>query len=1209
MSTLIDLSRPGAILNTLQRHVETIDTPHILSQLQQLPPSARQPVSFRLFKLEELGEDKVSGYRLAMNNVLATLNGGDYGSLVYILSCREHRVSIYLGVASSSNAMVRQGATILQRAFCSNLRGAVVSELRDDHPELAQLKQAVADSSRLGLVYGVPSLNDPTQPQGTGDEDFQSIERLTDSLLDETWQLVIVADPAPQAAIQDVLHQLYDYASDLSELHKRSEQIGIGTNAQQSRTLGTNSGTSTGTSHTDGTGTSEGASTTRTEGRSTSTTRGTSTTRSSGETVGSNSSRGGSDSTTSGHSSSTTSGTSTTRSSGETVGSNSSRGSSSSTNSGYSTSTSGNASTTRGKGESGGTSNTWGRAESSSRSENQGYSTNTSSTSGEGWSKTYNQGCTQGENWSSGTSRSTNTGESSGRNESRSRSENQGRTQGENWSSGTSRSTNTGESSSRNEGSTDSTNWGNSSTTNTGTNASHSDTRSETTNEGTSDSTTTAAGSNTSRSVTRERVDKRLAELLKHIGESTIERFQIGLGKGMFRSAIYLAAPSNGAYDRLVQGVRSLFQGNRPSTMPLQVRKLGDGGVELGQLLRVRQIPEALPAPLQALDQSVPLDEFHRPSVGIWLNTPELGLLAGLPARELPGLRLRRSVDFALNPPAPARPADSLRLGHMLHHGCELPLALSRADLNKHVFITGVTGAGKTTTCFQLLLASGLPFLVIEPAKTEYRALYEHDDAVEYYVLGREDLGTFRFNPFELVRGESLSSHINVLCGTLQAVFPMEAAMPYIVEEAIIAAYKLRGWDIHSGENDLHDDPWTADAQAWPIFSDVIDQLKPIIKSKGLGQEFEQKYHGSLVARLTNLTAGVKGCILNARRSLSFDKLLDRKVVIELDEFKDEQDKALFMGLFLGRVAECLKQRHRQDPGFRHLTLVEEAHRLLSRPEPGDGGARRSGVEMFANLLAEVRKYGEGLIIADQIPNKLIPDVIKNTNTKIVHRLFAADDRRAMADAMALTDEQRDFLPALQPGDAVVYCGGWHGAVRVQVDRLADTSRPEISEALIAQRNVQQLWDHRHDLLPNLARHSAVSDPQRLSMALRHAAALAQRLIAVVASISARFDSSLNAEEKAALARHRQVFSKRYVQWAQDWPDPVGELPSLLAACWRDCVTSVSLDEVADDQFFGQLGDMLQALGDSETAFLDHLQRLKTVRAHHFISAFKNSGS
>jgi hypothetical protein len=203
-----------------------------------------------------------------------------------------------------------------------------------------------------------------------------------------------------------------------------------------------------------------------------------------------------------------------------------------------------------------------------------------------------------------------------------------------------------------------------------------------------------------------------------------------------------------------------------------------------------------------------------------------------------------------------------------------------------------------------------------------------------------------------------------------------------------------------------------------------------------------------------------------------------------MEEIKDEKDKALLMGLIINRLAECMKQRHRSQPAFQHLTLIEEAHRLLSRPEPGDAESKKMGVEMFANLLAEVRKYGEGLIIADQIPNKLIADVIKNTNTKIVHRLFAADDRKIIGDAIGLSEEQQAFLPLLKPGETIVYCGGWHGAVRVQIEQIAHTDAAEIPEATIKQRGRLQLWEQREKLLPRLAADPLMSTPDHLAQTL-----------------------------------------------------------------------------------------------------------------------------
>jgi len=152
----------------------------------------------------------------------------------------------------------------------------------------------------------------------------------------------------------------------------------------------------------------------------------------------------------------------------------------------------------------------------------------------------------------------------------------------------------------------------------------------------------------------------------------------------------------------------------------------------------------------------------------------------------------------------------------------------------------------------------------------------------------------------------------------------------------------------------------------------------------------------------------------------------------------------------------------------RQLTLIEEAHRLLSRPEPGDKTAALA-VESFANMLAEIRKYGTGLIIADQIPAKLIPDIIKNTHCKIVHRLFAEDDRRAMGEAMMMSEEQRTFLPNLRTGEAVVFCGGWHGPAHAAIHDHAKTDNPHTSDDFNA-RYEQQLWRERARYYPHFCR-------------------------------------------------------------------------------------------------------------------------------------------
>jgi hypothetical protein len=88
---------------------------------------------------------------------------------------------------------------------------------------------------------------------------------------------------------------------------------------------------------------------------------------------------------------------------------------------------------------------------------------------------------------------------------------------------------------------------------------------------------------------------------------------------------------------------------------------------------------------------------------------------------------------------------------------------------------------------------------------------------------------------------------------------------------------------------------------------------------------------------------------------------------------------------------------------------------------------------MFAGLLAEIRAYGEGLIIAEQIPARLVQDVIKNTAVKIVHRLPAADDREAVGATMNATASQSRYLVTLPPGRAAIFSDGMDFPLLVKV--------------------------------------------------------------------------------------------------------------------------------------------------------------------------------
>lgn len=561
-----------------------------------------------------------------------------------------------------------------------------------------------------------------------------------------------------------------------------------------------------------------------------------------------------------------------------------------------------------------------------------------------------------------------------------------------------------------------------------------------------------------SSSMTIELANKKVQELMKYIDEELLERLRTGFSRSLFKTSVYYMAKQPTHANRLKGGILSLFQGDQVSYSPLRARRVSFDPSSQGKSLLGAYQNRYLQTKHASVDtltlMSIP---FRAGSEGLqtYLTAGEVSLLAGLPQKEVPGLPMKEGVNFGLNLKKgnESSPEDGqINLGAMVHQGRKLeeaPFLLSRDSLAKHIFIAGVTGSGKTTTCHRLLQEANTPFLVLEPAKTEYRALLDRFTDLVVFTLGNETTAPFRINPFELVKGEVVSSHIDMVKAAFTSAFPMEASMPQLLEEAIYLCYERLGWDIAGKYETLGD-------RRFPILSDLMGALKEVVKEKGFGGRLESEYTGSLISRLSNLVKGVKGRMLDCQTSTDFDYIVENNVVMEMEELKSPEDKALFMGFILSRLSAVIRYKHKENHGFRHITLVEEAHRLLSKVELGDNGAKKASVETFTDLLAEVRKYGEGMIVVDQIPNKLVPEVLKNTNTKIIHKLLARDDKEAVGDTMLMNDKQKEYLSALEQGHAIVFSEKTDKPVHVVITPVTDTGGREIREEAVAVRFEQQ---------------------------------------------------------------------------------------------------------------------------------------------------------
>ncbi|MCV3402851.1 hypothetical protein L8V85_02625 [Campylobacter sp. IFREMER_LSEM_CL2090] len=687
-------------------------------------------------------------------------------------------------------------------------------------------------------------------------------------------------------------------------------------------------------------------------------------------------------------------------------------------------------------------------------------STNTGTNEGESRSEATNSG----ESKQSGTSESKTFGTSSGSSDNGSSySTNKGSSESKCTTTNSNITITGGKSQtiSKNIGNSESKTTGTNESKTTGTNESKTTGTNESKTTGTNESKTTGTSEGTTESITTttESTNKQMQDWVKYIDEILLPRIDYGKGKGLFTSSMFCFANSKAVLQKLENTIISLFSGESGNKLPLRAFLL-DNGKRL-HAFRNLQLPKIQMNQDDEKISSLFSQSSH--SLGNLISSKELSLIADLPKKEVVGLELNEEVEFGLNYKQFSQ-ENSLVLGKLIQSGniTNKEVSINKFELDKHIFITGVTGSGKTTTCQNILINSNKPFLVIEPAKTEYRILKNIYDDLLIFTLGNDTLSPFRLNPFEFFPHESITSRVDMIKASIEAAFDMEAAIPQIIESAIYECYKDKGWNISTNKNEIYEESaFDEGVYSFPTLQDLIEKIEDVVKTQGFDERLKNDYIGSIKARLNGLLVGSKGFMLNTKRSIDFRKLLDKKVVFELEEIRNGNEKSLVMGFILTNFVEAIKVNFKTSQnkhGLKHILLIEEAHRLLSKYEAGDSLNKKQGVEVFTDMLAEIRKYGECLMIADQIPNKLTPEVLKNTNTKIVHRIFATDDKKAIANTMALEDEQAEFLSKLDIGTAIVFSGGFSKAVAVKINQSSNTTSNELINEEIIQHNIYNFY-------------------------------------------------------------------------------------------------------------------------------------------------------
>lgn len=524
--------------------------------------------------------------------------------------------------------------------------------------------------------------------------------------------------------------------------------------------------------------------------------------------------------------------------------------------------------------------------------------------------------------------------------------------------------------------------------------------------------------------------------------ENTLERINKQLKRidefeslGMYECAAYFLSDNQYAAEVAASTYKALMRGE-------------NSGVEIAAINSWGQFQSEKTAMLAQYVKNFihPVFKYNGPAGNIEV-TPcslvsgnELAIHMGLPRRSVCGLPVIEHADFGKEIVTydGAKCSTGINLGKIFNMGSSgnSKVSLNVNSLAMHTFVTGSTGSGKSNTVYEIIRQLdnfSVNYMVIEPAKGEYKNVFGMRPDVQVYGTNPQYTNLLRINPFKFPKGIHILEHIDRLIEIFNVCWPMYAAMPAVLKDAVLQAYESCGWDLAESQNKYSNN-------LFPTFADLLNELVAVIQGSAYSEEVKSNYTGSLVTRIKSLTNGLNGQIF-AADEINNSELFDKKVIVDISRVGSTETKSLIMGILIMRLSEHrMSTCNDMNVPLRHVTVLEEAHNILKRTstEQSTEGANVTGksVEMLSNAIAEMRTFGEGFIIADQSPSAVDISAIRNTNTKIIMRLPDEQDRRLAGKSAGLKDNQLDEIAKLPKGVAVVYQNDWLEPVLCKIEKF-----------------------------------------------------------------------------------------------------------------------------------------------------------------------------
>lgn len=357
--------------------------------------------------------------------------------------------------------------------------------------------------------------------------------------------------------------------------------------------------------------------------------------------------------------------------------------------------------------------------------------------------------------------------------------------------------------------------------------------------------------------------------------------------------------------------------------------------------------------------------------------------------------------------------AGDITVGKLRSSQNEDTIGFSLKDLAKHMLIVGTPGSGKTTFSVSLLdrlwKEHKIPFLVIEPAKNEYRALVQSIPDLQVFTPGKNFISPFVFNPFVPPKNVKLETYKSTLKTAFAAAVSMSTPLDKIFEESINNCYSDFRWldtytSADKGRNFNISD-------FVKCFQNTFDEIGYTGDAKNIGR--------AGVVRLNSLVN-----LFDNYFSIPIEDLLQKPTIIELAAIENSDQKALIIALLLLSILAYVNSNYVGEGGLKNVILLEEAHVLLDADSnAGEGDANPSAIAqgLVKRMLAEIRSYGVGIVIADQSPRKVSTDVVALTDMKMVFRLVESEDKQIIGNSTNMTEAQIQRMAKLKPGEAFLF--------------------------------------------------------------------------------------------------------------------------------------------------------------------------------------------